>query len=527
MRTRPRALITLTLAIAVAVGLTIRPSGGPLPVSPARAATGSGTIAAPSVQPGTTSSSMASITLSEGAPADYPALGTVSVVVSIYDGAGNDRLGFVGTPGVSAPGSLAGRTATVGSGTLDNQLTITWSGSDVVSLEPLTVSGLRITAASNAVAGTIRAFYSTGGIPASYYGAGTWTAAGSLSNPELAGSTVLEINADAGSFPFATSGFGNGLLSVAAPAAESVGVTAVLAGPVLLTNALVVGHTAGTRVSQSVSVPGTLTTIPIAAQPATVTQTVSGSTTVVAGLTAQAAGAPRLTESTAGVIAAGTVITYTISVSGVLFSSAPQADPDARLGLGSLGVGLPAICALSATRTSCAVVVTASSLLAPGTIDLTGVRLDVGAGVPAGTNVGITAALIPAVTISALNRTVAVVSAAAIGTSLTAPGTAAGVTASGVFAIPTRIVAPRKYVTWKFQLAPAAAGRRIEIWTATNAGAGWSAFSRLTSRVTDVTGAAYFWWRSSTAARISVRGYYPGDATYAPAWSAARQARWR
>ena len=527
MRRPITGLAAVMIAIVIAVGLAMDPFKGPLPVSPVLAATGSGTIAAPNVQVGITSSSMATITLNEGAPADYPAVGTVSVMVSIFDGAGNDRLGFVGTPSVSAPGSLADRTATVGSGVLDNQLTITWASSDVASLEPISVTGLRISAASNAVAGTIRAFYSTSGIPAAYYGAGVWTAAGSLVNPEAVGSTALEVSADVGSFPFAPSGFGNGLLRIAAPSAESVGVIAVLVGPVLTTNPLVFSHAAGTRVTQSVSVAGTLTTLPVTTPAGILTQTASGRTTAVAGSTDQGAGTTRLTESTAGVIVAGTVITYTIATAGVRFTSAPQADPDTRLGVANLSLGAPATCALNAARTSCAVVVTSASTLGPGMIDITGVRLDVATTVPAGTLVGIAASVSPALTVSVVDRTVAVVSASVIATSLSAPGTAASVTTTGVFAIPTRIVATGKYATWKFQLAPAAAGARIEIWVATNTGSGWSAFTRLTTRLTDSTGAAYFWWRSRTAQRISVRGYFAGDLTHSGAWSPARQARWR
>ena len=527
MRRRSWGRITLPTAIVIAVGLTIRLSAGPLPVSPVLAASGSGAIAAPLVQAGTTSIATATITLNEGAPADYPAVGTVSVLVSIFDGSGNDRLGFVGTPTVSAPGSLSGRSATVGSGGLDNQLTISWTGSDGGSPEPVTVTGLRISAASNAVAGMIRAYYSTNGLAAGYYGAGTWIAAGSLSNPEVTGSTTLEITADAGTFPFATSGFGNGLLSISAPVAESVGVTAVFGGPVLLTNPLVVGHAAGTRVAQSVSVAGTLTMLPIARAAGTLTQTASGSTSAVAGLTAQNAGGIRLTESISGAITAGSVITFTIATAGVQFTSAPVVAPDSRLGVASQPLGFSAPCTLNVARTSCTVVVTGSSTVSPGTIDLTAVRLDVASSVPAGTLVGIAAFVNPALTVSVVGRTVAVVTTPMMGTSLSAPGTAAGVTTTGVFDSPTRLVSLSRYATWKLQLAPVATGARIEIWIATNTGAGWSAFRRLTSRVTDATGAAYFWWRTSTAQRISVRGYYPGDATHAAAWSPARQARWR
>lgn len=518
-----------TLAIAIVlVALAIwNPFVSPVPVQRVLGATGSATIAAPNVQVGTTSSTTATITLTEGAAGDYPAASTVTVVISIFDGAGNDRLGFVGTPVISAPGSVGNRTATVGAGALDNQLTISWEKSDILSTEPIQVTGLRISAASNAVAGVIRAFYSTSSIPANYYGSGSWTAAGSLTNAEPVGSTTLEITADAGTFPFAPSGSGNGLLSIAAPNAESVGVIAVGGGPVLTTNPIGFAHAAGTRVSQTVAIAGTLTTIPIATPAGILTQTSVGATTVTAGQTNQAAGTARLVETVQGTIPAGTIVTYSLALAGVQFTTAPTADPDSRMGVASLALGAPAACALNVARTSCSVTVTAASSGGPGSIDLTGIRLDVAPGVPASSQVGLAVSTNPSVTVSVTDRNVAIVSAPLTATSLAGVGTAAGVSTSGPFAITTRLAPVGRYVTWKVQLAPAMAGARVEIWVATNTGAGWSAFTRITTRLTDASGAAYYWRKSPIAQRISVRGYFAGDPTHAPAWSPARQARWR
>jgi hypothetical protein len=107
-------------------------------------------------------------------------------------------------------------------------------------------------------------------------------------------------------------------------------------------------------------------------------------------------------------------------------------------------------------------------------------------------------------------------------------GTAQGVTTSAAFTAPTKITTVGKYVTWQFAGGPALAGRRVEIWTATRVGTDpWSPFAKLTARIADASGNAYFYLRSSTATWVSARAYYPGDEATTAAWSPTRLGRYR
>jgi hypothetical protein len=78
-----------------------------------------------------------------------------------------------------------------------------------------------------------------------------------------------------------------------------------------------------------------------------------------------------------------------------------------------------------------------------------------------------------------------------------------------------------KYVTWKFSGGSALVGKTVQIWVATKNSAGkWGAFALLTARRVDASGNAYFWWKTSSKAWISVRG------GYLTSLSVATQARW-
>jgi hypothetical protein len=119
-----------------------------------------------------------------------------------------------------------------------------------------------------------------------------------------------------------------------------------------------------------------------------------------------------------------------------------------------------------------------------------------------------------------------VVSNAQIGTAptaaaVTASGTALGATKTGPFSISTKVAKLGKYVTWKFSGGSALVGKTVQIWVATKNSAGkWSAFKQLTARRVDASGNAYFWWKTSSKAWISVRG------GYLTSLSVATQARW-
>jgi hypothetical protein len=106
-------------------------------------------------------------------------------------------------------------------------------------------------------------------------------------------------------------------------------------------------------------------------------------------------------------------------------------------------------------------------------------------------------------------------------TAVTTAGSALGATKTGPFSISTKVAKLGKYVTWKFSGGSALVGKSVQIWVATKNSAGkWSAFALLTARTVDASGNAYFWWKTSTKAWISVRGGYLGTL------SVATQARW-
>lgn len=107
-------------------------------------------------------------------------------------------------------------------------------------------------------------------------------------------------------------------------------------------------------------------------------------------------------------------------------------------------------------------------------------------------------------------------------------GTALGVTTAALFTSATKVTTVGKYVTWQFSGGPALAGKRIEIWAATQVGTEpWSAFTNRTARIADASGNAYFYLRSATATWVSARAYYPGDEVTAALWSPTRLVRYR
>jgi len=97
-----------------------------------------------------------------------------------------------------------------------------------------------------------------------------------------------------------------------------------------------------------------------------------------------------------------------------------------------------------------------------------------------------------------------------------------GLGTSGTFTTATKVAALNGYVTWKLSFGAANAAKTAEIWVATKKADGtWGAFTKLTARITNSSGDAYFSWRSSTAKWISVKGMVGTTAT------PAIQARWR
>ena len=101
-------------------------------------------------------------------------------------------------------------------------------------------------------------------------------------------------------------------------------------------------------------------------------------------------------------------------------------------------------------------------------------------------------------------------------------GSQLGLSHSGTFTTATKIQTLNHYVTWKLSFGAAASGQSAAIWVATKKADGtWTAFTKLTGRIVDSAGNAYFSWRSSTAKWISVKGIAGTVGTH------ATQARWR
>jgi len=99
---------------------------------------------------------------------------------------------------------------------------------------------------------------------------------------------------------------------------------------------------------------------------------------------------------------------------------------------------------------------------------------------------------------------------------------ALGANATSGFSTATKVAALGTYQTFKISCGAAAAGQTVGILVATKNSAGvWSSFTRLTGRVADASGTAWFNWRSSSATWVSVRGDLGGGL------SNAVQARWR
>ncbi|MHB8672397.1 MAG: beta strand repeat-containing protein [Candidatus Limnocylindrales bacterium] len=112
-------------------------------------------------------------------------------------------------------------------------------------------------------------------------------------------------------------------------------------------------------------------------------------------------------------------------------------------------------------------------------------------------------------------------------------GSAAPISALSALGIPpnqgpwstaTKLPARGQYVTWQFNGGSSRAGHLYQIWFAMkNSAGGWGPFTLLTSRLANASGVANFWWKTSTAAWVSVRAYDASTGT----WSWSPQARWR
>lgn len=368
--------------------------------------TGAGSI------PTTGTSGAISIAVSETQATGWGAAGN-TLTFTINDAAGSvTTVAWSGTPAISgAPGSLGTFTTTEAA----NVLTVRFTASNIAQIENFSITGLTIDT-DGAANGPIDLIVAkTAGAGTGTIATGTGTASGVLDNDEAAGSTLLEVTYDAGSFLFVPTDASNGNLQIAAPDAETRSITSVAAGPDLTVPALTSFHAADTAVTQSVAVAGLL------GAPGTVVKTITqtaivGSAFVQPGENNQVAGSTTLTESSAATFSTNMVVTFTLDTAGVLFSAAPVATPSATMALNSAAVGVGVPCALSFDRTSCSVTVTNDSSVA-GTIVLGTISLDLAASVAQGTNIGLNITTSPVAPVVVTSKTIARVGRVLVGVS--------------------------------------------------------------------------------------------------------------
>jgi hypothetical protein len=121
------------------------------------------------------------------------------------------------------------------------------------------------------------------------------------------------------------------------------------------------------------------------------------------------------------------------------------------------------------------------------------------------------------------------VSNALIGTSTAEfldASSAKGVTQTGPFGLSTIVTTKGSYVTVMIKTTPAMAGAHVGIYIAKKGANGvWSKFSPHTGRIANGSGVVYYYYKAGSVAWLSIRGYYSGDATHAPAWSNAVQVK--
>ena len=270
-----------------------------------------------------------------------------ALLLTITDATPNSRVHWVGTPVVSAPGSL-GATASLQTAVASNdQLRVNFAASDAANIEIITISGLNISADANAAPGTIIATLT--GPAAACVLPGTVTATGVL-NPGgyPAGTTAFDIQLTGSRCPFEITNVANGgpgeldapsagklvfasnveSLAISGDNGDVFGPAPTYSQPITTVLISTLVHSAGEVVSQtgvpncsgSAGSPGSVSNN--VGQTSTVTQKGNNPTTVNPGEQNQPAGTITLTENAPGVVPIGT-LTFTLSPAGVKFSAPP------------------------------------------------------------------------------------------------------------------------------------------------------------------------------------------------------------
>jgi hypothetical protein len=342
------------------------------------------------VAQGTTSVGTASFLFTENTIAALPnAPGSMTVTITPAS-PGLGSVAWAGTPVVSAPASLGASVTIVG-----NVLNISIAGSDTANIETISITGLRVSASSDASPGAVVA---TLGGDAAVWGAfvaATTTATGTLAQELLAAGGTVAVNVTS-ACPFVNTGSGTPPAGNATFAGvDPRAISGVVAGPgpgqqTMTVAAGTTTHASGTPVSQTVAncAPTAL------ASPATVVRAAAlssaGVPTVFPGEANSPAANLLVNEPIAGFLTAGTTLTFSITTPDIVFSSAPSAASPWWTGM---ALSPPV---LSADRRSVTVTVTtASTSIDPWwyEVSLSNIRYDVGAAVPGGTFVQVSLAL--------------------------------------------------------------------------------------------------------------------------------------
>jgi hypothetical protein len=364
-----------------------------------------------SVPRGGTSTGTVTITLTENSATCLDEIIDTSSTITIDDVDGGD-VTWSGTPVVSAPGSL-GATATRAGAVLTIDTT---ASSDAVT-EQIVITGLTITAASTATPGAITAALVDGS--GGCWTATTRTATGTISVGIAAGSTNVVIN-NTNSCDFVLSaGAPGGLAFATLP--ETVEITAAAAGPgvdqqTLGIDATANNHQLGEAVSQA-DVPVSGTCPATLSSPGTVVDALEQDATsaqVFPGENNQLAGTTTVSEVNTGFLGAGTVVTFTLDVAGVLFSGGAASPTIDEIGETTFAL-TSTTCAVSVDRKSCTATVDTAETVGDATFILTNISLDVAAGVAAGTSVHAVVTTVPSKLVNVTSNTIAVVSRIIVG----------------------------------------------------------------------------------------------------------------
>jgi len=323
-----------------------------------------------------------------------------SLTVVIADSASAATVSYTGTAVAAGPGSLGTITAAAAAQTL----TVSWTASDPLNIESITVSGLGISATTAAALGAIKATLASASLACFQAGG---TASGVLATGVAITGTAATVNVTTLGCTFVATAGAPGAFAFAAGAvgttAESLEGTAgaLAAGQQVLTITTAGGftsvHNAGDVVTQTnacapsgvLASPGTVVDSLIYLPAASVPLLFPGENNQLAGNLLGG-------ERTIGFLSIGTTLTFAISTAGVTYG-------------GTLGAPVPTIASnvagltfstvsLNAARTEATATVLTASTALPGTaalpsFTLSNIRYDVAASVPSGTSVNVTLTL--------------------------------------------------------------------------------------------------------------------------------------